>query len=61
MIMSRMIQKINRILDKELVPESEYIFGCADLTGLLDKKINGFSYGISKGLMLNMRFCLPCW
>ena len=59
--MSRMIQKINRILDKELVPESEYIFGYADLTGLLDKKINGFSYGISKGLRLNMRFCLPCW
>ena len=40
---------IETILRKHLLPSEDYIFGFADLTGLLDTKFNGFNYGISIG------------
>jgi epoxyqueuosine reductase QueG len=44
---------IERILISNLVPLENYIYGFADLTGLLDKKFEGYNYGISIGLKLN--------
>jgi epoxyqueuosine reductase len=44
---------INSILQKYLIPKDEFIYGFADLKGLLDKKFEGFEYGISIGKKLD--------
>jgi epoxyqueuosine reductase len=44
---------IEEILVKHLVPEQDYIYGFADLKGLLDKKFDGFNWGISIGKKLS--------
>jgi epoxyqueuosine reductase len=38
---------IEEILNSYLQPEDQYIYGFADLTGLIDKKFEGFNWGIS--------------
>jgi len=48
-----MQQEIVKIIRKYLIPSENYIYGFADLTGLLDKKFNGFNYGISIGRRLD--------
>ncbi len=37
-----------------MTPSDRYIYGFADLSGLLDKKFDGFSYGISIGRKLDV-------
>jgi epoxyqueuosine reductase len=44
---------IEEILKSHLQPPEKYIFGFANLTGLLDPKFIGFNYGISIGRKLN--------
>lgn len=44
---------IDEILIRHLVPEENYIYGFADLTGLLNKKFEGFNWGISIGHKLD--------
>jgi epoxyqueuosine reductase QueG len=44
---------IKEILKKNLIPSEEFIFGFADLRGLVDHKFNGFHYGISIGKRLD--------
>ena len=41
------------LLRNNLYPEDEFIFGIADLTGLVDQKFGEFQYGISIGKKLN--------
>jgi epoxyqueuosine reductase len=48
-----MIKNIDEIVRGYLVPEENYIYGFADLTGLLEKKFTGFNFGISIGLRLD--------
>jgi len=48
-----MIKIIDDILKKHLLPAENYIFGFADLTGLLLNKFDGFNYGISIGCKLD--------
>jgi epoxyqueuosine reductase len=47
------MQKINDIIIRHLVPEKNFIYGYADLTGLIDKKFGGFNWGISIGRKLD--------
>lgn len=47
------MDKIEEILLKHLNPIDNYIYGFADLTGLLDKKFEGFNWGISIGRKLD--------
>jgi epoxyqueuosine reductase len=44
---------LSDIIKKNLLPQSDYIFGFADLNGLIDKKFDGFGYGISIGKKLD--------
>jgi epoxyqueuosine reductase len=44
---------IENIIKEHLSPSENYIYGFADLTGLVQKKFNGFSFGISIGLRLD--------
>ena len=44
---------IENIIRKHLLPADNYIYGFADLTGLLRKKFKGFNFGISIGLRLD--------
>jgi hypothetical protein len=44
-----MQQPIGEIIRKHLVPAENYIYGFADMTGLLDMKFTGFNYGIQNG------------
>jgi hypothetical protein len=44
---------IEKILKAHLLPEEGYIFGFADMTGLVDTKFKGFNYGISIGKRLD--------
>jgi epoxyqueuosine reductase len=44
---------IRKIIENHLVPRNEYIYGFADLTGLLPEKYSDFKYGISIGKRLN--------
>jgi epoxyqueuosine reductase len=44
---------ISEIIKKNLVPLQDFIFGFADLHGLIVNKYNGFNYGISIGKRLN--------
>jgi epoxyqueuosine reductase QueG len=50
-----MIKIINNILKEHLLPAKNYIFGFADLTGLLQNKFIGFNYGISIGRKLDYK------
>ena len=47
------MEKIEEILLKHLNPAENFIYGFADLTGLLDKKFEGFNWGISIGRKLD--------
>ncbi|MFH0841911.1 MAG: 4Fe-4S double cluster binding domain-containing protein [Bacteroidota bacterium] len=44
---------ISEIIKKNLIPPADFIFGFADLKGLINKKFNGFHYGISIGKRLD--------
>jgi epoxyqueuosine reductase len=44
---------IENILNKHLIPAEDYIYGFADLTGLLQEKFEGFNFGISIGIRLD--------
>ncbi|OFX86020.1 MAG: hypothetical protein A2W99_16560 [Bacteroidetes bacterium GWF2_33_16] len=44
---------ISSIIQKYLNPKRDYIYGFADLKGLIDKKFDGFGYGISIGKKLD--------
>jgi epoxyqueuosine reductase len=44
---------IDKIIKSHLKPADDFIWGFADLTGLLDRKFDGYSYGISIGLRLD--------
>jgi len=44
---------IEKIIRRYLVPAEDFIYGFADLRGLLDPEFNTFSYGISIGKKLN--------
>jgi epoxyqueuosine reductase QueG len=46
---------IEQIIKKNLVPSNEFIYGFADLHGLLHPEFKEFSYGISIGKKLNDR------
>jgi len=50
-----MTKIIDDILKKHILPVENYIFGFADLTGLLQNKFIGFNYGISIGRKLDFR------
>ena len=50
-----MIKIINNILKEHLLPVENYIFGFADLTGLLQDKFIEFNYGISIGRKLDYK------
>jgi hypothetical protein len=41
------------ILDNHLVPKQEYIYGFADLSGIVDKQFGDFHFGISIGKRLD--------
>jgi epoxyqueuosine reductase QueG len=47
-----MQQLIGEIISRHLIPAENWIYGFADLSGLLDNKYQGFSYGISLGRKL---------
>jgi epoxyqueuosine reductase len=44
---------IKTIVIKHLIPSQDYIFGFADLHGLIDQKFGAFQYGISIGRRLD--------
>jgi epoxyqueuosine reductase len=44
---------IDKIVRSHLIPSEEYIYGFSDLTGLLEKKFDGYNYGISIGRALD--------
>jgi epoxyqueuosine reductase len=44
---------IKEVIKKHLNPPEDFIFGFADLHGLLDKKFEGYNYGISIGKRLD--------
>ena len=48
-----MQRQIVEIIRRHLIPEENYIYGFADLTGLLDPKFKEFNYGISIGRRLD--------
>jgi epoxyqueuosine reductase len=48
-----MQQLISQLIRRHLIPAEKYIYGFADLTGLLDRKFRGFNYGISLGRRLD--------
>jgi epoxyqueuosine reductase len=48
-----MQRQIKEIIRRHLVPAENYIYGFADLTGLIDKKFTGYNYGISIGRKLD--------
>lgn len=50
-----MTDTIEEIIKKHLLPAENYVYGFADLTGLLQKKFNGFNFGISIGLRLDSK------
>lgn len=51
--MQKMFMIIDEIVRRHLIPSENYICGYSDLTGLLDKKFNGYNFGISIGIRLN--------
>ena len=44
---------IKNIIEKHLVPSHEYVYGFADLRGLLPEKYSGYEYGMSIGKKLD--------
>jgi epoxyqueuosine reductase len=48
-----MLNVISNIIREHLQPAENYIYGFAELTGLLDKKFTGYNYGISIGQKLD--------
>lgn len=44
---------IDKIIKTHLIPTENFIYGYADLTGLLNKKFSGYNYGISIGRKLD--------
>jgi hypothetical protein len=46
---------IEEIVRKHTLPAENYIWGFADLTGLLQNKFEGYNYGISIGRKLNSK------
>jgi epoxyqueuosine reductase len=48
-----MIKKIDKIIKKHLYPSENYIYGYADLTGLLQSKFKEYNSGISIGRKLD--------
>ena len=48
-----MQRQITDTIRRHLIPGENYIYGFADLTGLLSKKFEGFNYGISIGRKLD--------
>lgn len=50
-----MVQIIDQIVRKRLLPAENYIYGFADLTGMLQNKFTGFNYGISIGRKLDYK------
>lgn len=44
---------VGAIVKRNLIPEGDFIFGFADLNGLIDKKFTGFNFGISIGKKLD--------
>lgn len=46
---------IEEILKSNLLPEDQYIYGFADLTGFLNPKFEGFNFGISIGRQLDIK------
>jgi epoxyqueuosine reductase len=44
---------VHEIVKKHLTPEGQYIYGFADLTGLLGDRFIGYNYGISIGRRLD--------
>lgn len=48
-----MQRQIIEIIKKHLIPTEKYIYGFADLTGLLSRKFEGYNYGISLGRKLD--------
>lgn len=46
---------ITEILEKHLVPHQDYIYGFADLAGIIDKSFGEFQFGISIGKKLDGR------
>ena len=44
---------ISKIIENNLSPLTDYIYGVADLTGLVDKNYGEYKYGISIGRRLN--------
>jgi epoxyqueuosine reductase len=53
------MQTIDEIVASHLIPEENFIWGFADLTGLLDPKFEGFNYGISIGRRLDKKIVDP--
>ncbi|MBC8465595.1 hypothetical protein H8D57_01075, partial [bacterium] len=47
--------EISTILQKHLQPKDDFIHGFADLTGLIDEKFGGYTFGISIGKRLDNR------
>lgn len=50
---SAIMERIKEIIESNLTPRESYIFGFADLHGLLDKKFSDYPYGISIGRKLD--------
>ncbi len=48
-----MERQIIEIIKRHLIPAESYIYGFADLTGLLSRKFEGYNYGISIGRKLD--------
>jgi epoxyqueuosine reductase QueG len=48
-----MTNNVDEIIRKHLIPSSKYIYGFADLTGLLDWKFKDYDCGISIGRILD--------
>jgi epoxyqueuosine reductase QueG len=46
---------ISDIVKRNLIPEADFVFGFADLNGLIPRKFNGYRYGISIGKRLDDR------
>ena len=44
---------ISNILNNNLIPSEQYIYGMADLTRIIDNKYSEFQYGISIGKRLD--------
>jgi epoxyqueuosine reductase len=47
------MQIIDEIIKRHLIPEEDFIYGFADLTGLLDPEFDGYNSGVIIGRRLN--------